>query len=377
LQGLLTSPRENLTTETIQRLLTDASSIHVDLGCELLDQSLLVIHDISEFVERQGGSVRRQSFANIHAELSITLTEELDWGQAIIRPYMVISADGDSARFNLGAYYTNAPTRDLSRIPITYEVKGVDILHRLATPVGDAHFEATGTGYLAAVEAILIDQGFTSYIIDPQKITSVLPADRIWPMQDQITWLTVVNDLLAAINYQGIWSDWNGALRVQPYIAPVNRASEWTYDTDSIRGNISPDRSVTFDFYEAPNRWVAVRNNNLADETPEEGNGIFTYINDFDGPTSVAARGGRVITKTIQVEAADQASLEEQARVTIAADKDVATTYSLKTVPNPLHWHFDRLTLNDNALTQPVEVLGYAWELPLDGGDMGHTWRNV
>ncbi len=137
---------------------------------------------------------------------------------------------------------------------------------------------------------------------------------------------------------------------------------------------LSPARSVDRDFFEAPNRWVFVRQNNVDDVSPIEGNGIYTYTNDYAGDTSVEARDGRIITKVEYVDAADHEALVRQAQITIDADMRVATTVRVSTSPNPLHWHFDRLLIDDPDLGRWADVLGTQWTFPLDGGDMQHDW---
>ena len=110
---------------------------------------------------------------------------------------------------------------------------------------------------------------------------------------------------------------------------------------------------------------------------PVEGDGIYSYVNEFKGKTSVAARGGRVITKVANVEAADQAALMRAAQLTIDADTTINAKVTTKTSPNPMHWHFDRITLDDSALGMPVEALATQWTYTLNGGDMSHEWTVI
>ncbi len=137
---------------------------------------------------------------------------------------------------------------------------------------------------------------------------------------------------------------------------------------------VSPKRTVARDYFNAPNRWVAVRSNIAEGETPVEGNGIYTYVNYYQGDTSVEARGRTITAPLMQLDVADQETLVKRAQITIDADMSPNTTFDLQTSPNPLHWHFDRLLVNDPAIGIGLNCLCTEWTLPLDGSDMTHKW---
>lgn len=375
MQGVTDGPRSALTAAQVVALIRDAGGIAVGGGCELIDQDLTVLADITDDFE--GGSVSRASYATLHGTARLGIASAVDWAGAIVRPYMTLSDGVIAARFNLGAYYTSVPRRSTATYPIVYDVAGYDILHGLNTSVGEAYAVAAGQAYLTVVGNILAERGFANVLIDQSAAASTLPAARVWPLDDKTKWLSIINDLLAAVGYQGLWSDWDGRLRAQSYSTPRERTSEWTYDTDPLTSIMGTERVYERDYFEAPNRWVAVRSNNVDGPAPVEGNGIYTYINQFTGDTSVQARNGRIITKVMFLEAADHDALVRQAQSTIDADINVKSTVALSTAPNPLHWHFDRLSVNDSTMGQPIEVLSTQWTLPLNGDDMRHEWTVI
>ncbi|MCX5066897.1 hypothetical protein OOJ91_13680 [Micromonospora lupini] len=372
MQPLTASPREALTAEQVEALIVDAPALTLGYGLELVDQALTVLADISADLQL-GGSVSRNSYAELHGTAKLPISTDLDWGRAIVRPYMTI-ADGQlSARFNLGAYFTSTPRRNLRTRPPTYDVAGYDILKALQDPVGDTYAIDSGVSYLTAVEDILIERGFVQYIIDRGAAGLVLPSPKVWAFDDRLTWLTVVNDLLAAVGYAGIWSDWEGRPRCHPYQPPGLRPAEWTYEADGLRSTIAPDRNLDRDIWDAPNRWVFYRRNDIEAAPPVEGNGMYTYVNQSTGDTSVDARG-RVITRMEGLDAADHASLVQQAQEKIDADMRLPTVYVPATAINPLHWHFDRLLVVDPAAGPPMQTMATQWTLPLGRGLMSHEW---
>jgi hypothetical protein len=369
-----TDPRTGaaLTAAQVTALIRDSAAVQVSAGCELLDVGLNVLADLSDFLV--GGSVGRDPYATLHGTATLSLAQELDWGTAILRPYLVLSDGTVTARFNLGAYLTSSPTTVAGSDPITHDITGYDILHWLNTPVGEAYVVAAGTGYLAAAEAILLAQGITAYLIDQDRAASVLAAPRVWVLDQRTTWLNVVNDLLAGVGYQGLWSDWDGRLRMTPYLLPSARASEWLYGTDVASSMLGPDRAVTRDFFNAPNRWVFYWSQDPSGAAPVDGAGLYTYVNQANGPTSVASRGRVITAAPQQLDVVDQTALVAAAQSKIDADLRLATTIDMPVAPNPLHWHFDRVTVDDPGVGPLAEVLVVKWSLPLDGGDGAQVW---
>lgn len=373
-------PRDTLTADEVAALIRDTAGLETAAGCELVDLDLNVLEDITDRLA--GGEVRRDSDATLHGSARLAIEDVLDWGTAIVRPYMTLSAPGLSARFNLGAYFTPTPTTQLGDDPLVHDIESVDILDRLDDQVGDAYAVPAGDSYLVTVEEILRGRGYTRYVLDQRDVGLVLPTARTWSMDQNKTWLGIVNDLLDSIGYQRIWSDWDGRLRVEPYASASGRASEWLYDTGLDTSMLAEDRSVARDLYKAPNKWVFYRSNNLDAAAPVEGDGIYTYVNEFDGPTSVQARGGRTITKPpVPLDVADHAALVAAAQIIIDEDMRPKTDIKVGGPPNPLHWHLDRLSVNDPAIAAVagvkgpvVEVVGRRWTLPLDGKNISHEW---
>lgn len=369
--------RAQLTSAQVVDLLQASTAVRLGGGMEIVDIGLNVIEDISD--DFSGGTVTRNSYADMHASLNFRITRELDWGGGLVRPYITVADSLRTAKFYLGVYHTSIPAYDASESPPTFDVEGYDLLLRLNQPVGDAYAIALGQGYLSTVESILIARGFTQYIINQSAADTISPSARTWTMDDNITWLTVVNDLLSSVGYAGIWSDWNGTLRCEPYVLPSDRSIEWTYSDDPVTTMLGIQRSVLRDFFDAPNRWVFYRSNSSDDVAPVEGNGLYIAENQSVGETSIDARGGLVITKVTGVDVANQTALVATALVAIARERDIPTIITVQTFPNPLHWHFDRLYLRDSGTVPYADLQCTEWSLPIppEVGDMQQTWRVI
>lgn len=375
-------PRSGYTTAQVAYLIENTPSVGTDYGLELLNGDLSVARDVSEIVS--AATVKRSNYADLHASASFTLSQPLDWGSSLVRPYYLMTGPISSTatvlttmRFNLGAFYVDSPEEDLSQVPSTFEVTGYDILSVLDDAVGDAYSVDVNVDPLERVEEILLSRGISRYQIDKDRTGTLLTSPLVWTMENNVTWLVVVNKLLEYVGYQGIWSDWNGVFRAQTYTTPSDRSPEWVMGV-SVADTILTQRSKRQrDFYDAPNRWVFYWTTGTDGPAPVDGAGRYEFVNATEGDTSVEARGGRTITKTVGVDTADQASLVAAAQRTIDADMQIPTQFSFDTAPFPLAWHFDKYTIMDPVLGAAQDVLASSWSLNLDGSDMSHVWTVI
>jgi hypothetical protein len=371
-------PRSDLTLEQVVALIQDTPSLSIRSGLEIITQDLGFVEDITDDFISNGSSVERSSFADLHGSCVLKLSRALDWGNTLVRPYVIFDdLEGMEARFNLGAYFATASVTEFGEDPGTFDVTGFDILLAMQDTVGEAYSIDAGESYLTAAEDILRTRGYTEFVIDATQADKVLPVAKTWALDENITWMTIVNELMAAIGYQGIWSDWQGRIRLVSYTPPIQRIAEWRYTDAALASMLGAKRSLKKDYFSTPNRWVAVRSNLTDEAAPIEGEGVWTYTNETTGNTSVEARGGRTITRYLSIDAVDQASLMSTAQISIDADMRVSETAEVSTAPNPLHWHFDRMTIQDDSGMGLLETMSTKWTLPLNGDDMTHEWSVV
>lgn len=115
----------------------------------------------------------------------------------------------------------------------------------------------------------------------------------------------------------------------------------------------------------------------LDEAAPTEGAGIVTLTNQSVGDTSIDARDDLVITRAEGVDAANQAALIVLAQQMMDADMEVPTAFNVRTSPNPLHWHFDRMLLSDSGSIPYADVMCTQWRQPLPPASdlkMDQTW---
>ncbi len=371
MQPTIEPVRAGLTATQVRYLIERAPSVKVGAGLEMTDLAQQEVTSITD--DFLGGSVSRAMYATLHGACSLQVTRPLEWGWQVVKPFMTLTDGVLTARFNLGAYFTNSPKRPTGNSLPTYDVVGYDLLYRLDKTVGGSYSIGKGVPILPRIEEILLGRGYSRYIIDQSRAADVAPDNKTWALDDAISWLGIVNDLLAMVGYAGIWSDWNGWLRCAPYIRPLDRAYEWYLAADQY-SILDPEGEIEFDMHDAYNRWVGIRQNNPEDAAPVEGNGVYTLENQSIGPTSIDARAGMVNTRQESFDVVAQGDLVGAVNSMADADMSIPTTITTSTGPLPLAWHFDRYLLDNPDVGLASEVMSTNWDLPLNGDAMSHTW---
>jgi hypothetical protein len=369
MQVLNASPRDEFTTAQIRELLT-GDSVEFTAGLELLDTSNVLVEDISD--DLVSGQIDRNNSQLIHGTCKLRIARELAWGADRVRPYMTLSNGTISARFNLGVFVMTSPETVLGEDPVIYDVTGFDTLYLLQDSMADTYVVEAGTTYLSAIQDLVTASGITATVnLDGTLQTATLPETMVWALDPttSTTWISVINALLASINYIKLWADENGIFHSSPYIAPVDRALEWTFDTEDDSTNIvGPNRKLTSDVWGARNWWRFVRKGMTV--TPVEGAGIYTVENVSTGRTSQTAMGRIIRAKTQFLDAADQTSLEAQGDRIVALNQAVSRSFQISVDPLPIAGHFDVVQFTDAGESDKCQVTG--WVLPLDGSQ--GTW---
>ena len=360
-------PRGDLTVTQVSALL-EADTIQVVAGLELFDADETFLQDISDDLE--SGEVSRGNYRTIHGTCRLRIARELQWGSQRVKPYLSLSDGTVTARFNLGVFLLATPERHAGETPAVWDVDGFDKLEVLAHPHGATYAADAGDAYLTLVAGLITGAGESKILIDPTAAATTLPTARTWPLLEESSTLGIVNDLLAAVGYRALWVGPDGYYRSEPYVSPASRGSEWTYSADSASTTVAVDRMSSADFFGVPNRWVFVNNDPAVTEFPTEGDGIYTVLNQSDGVTSIDQRG-RTITSVVTLAAANQAALVTQGDRTVEGDKTIVRRLTIPVSANPLHSHFDVVTVVDAELgLSGSKYVVTDWRLPLTGQDM-------
>lgn len=349
------------TPEQIFALVT-ASNLEVGFGAELLDANDNIVEDISD--DLMGGDVEHQNYANVHGTCQLLLSRSLVWSTARVRPYQTLTGAGYTKTWPLGVYLLTTPQTVLGDTPTIYEVSGYDKLHLLQHPIGDTATVVAGTGYLDAVRAAITASGATptTVLLDGTSEASVLPAPMVWVLDPEspTTYLDVINDLLAAVGYRGLYADANGVFCSEPYQSPLVKPPTWTLDlTDQHTVIVAEGSTLKTDIFSQTNWWRFIRKGMTA--APAEGTGLYTVD---------LSDGGAKIKSVQLVNAADQTALVAIGNAIVQTAQQVEQTLEVETGPLPLLGHFDVFIYKAPSEIGELRAQARSHQISLDGGNV-------
>lgn len=200
--------------------------------------------------------------------------------------------------------------------------------------------------------------------------STTVPADKEW--EPGTSKLKIINELLAAINYESLSFDEDGTAIVKPYVAPSARPEEYTY-ADNDDGLIVPEVDQELDLFSVANKWVLVVSN------PDQALLIGTYINDDPGsPTSTASRQRTITDFRTEQDAADQSTLDQKAARLAFEASQVFEAIECETALMPIHSGNDVVRVTYGGLAVDDKYSEQSWVMELRAGArMRHHWRRV
>lgn len=391
MQPLLANPRQSLTEAAVRGLLQSESTIRIDYGATALDGDFSTVADISAYIGT-GSQIESDARRTVHRTCTLNIDADVidsGWSylSGFIRPYMTMTdvASGVTARFNLGVYTLTTPTRPLGPTPATLQFQGYDLIYLLRQEVGDSYEVVAGSDPAqAAADVIGLAIPEVQVVVTPSG--STLPVQLSWPFNpDQpVTFLDIVQVLLASIGYREVWVDWDGVFRIEPFVDLQQEDYEWTFNVLDPDNIVSDDARQDIDLYDVPNWWRFVMTD-LSD-TPVEGVTQFTWTDSSPTNPGSTVNRGRLIRHIESVAAATYGDLITYAQRVIARSMSPGEGFTVKTQPFPLAWHLDVIHFLAPNLTDALpltaaterRVVSVTWKLPLDGqSDMEWTWQTI
>lgn len=318
-------------------------------------------------------SISNNALAEIKRTAKFTLVDDgnINFLSDRIKPYARLKMpDGGYSEWPLGVFIPTTPPRKSDATDVvTREIEAYDLLQVLVDDkVADRFTITTGSNYIASVKSLLDGAGIASQNLTATDKT--LPADRDW--DPGTTKLSIINDLLGAINYRSLWFDENGVAIAQPYVTPEVRASEYTYRDDDS-SVIFPTVQHSLDLFALPNQWVLY----VSEADREPLRSVYTNSSP-NSPTSTVNRGRTIVAAPEQVDAADQATLDALAERKAFEASQVYEQVEFETALMPFHSDSDVYTLEFSALGLSAKYSETQWDMELKaGGRMRHQIRRV
>lgn len=282
-----------------------------------------------------------------------------------VKPIIIL----DSVEYPLGEYIisTAASYHESARDTVRIEAYDKTLILQ-QSKIEERYHISAGASYIDTIQALLVADGISQVICDPSD--AVLAVDREdWEIGTDH--LTIINALLAEINYSDIWFDLTGIARLHRYATPSVSNIKHTYEPGEL-SIIKAETESELDIYDAPNVFVVIVSNADYDEPMTA-----TATNDSPASALSTIRRGRRIPNIERIDnIASQTEL--QAYVDNKRTRSMLATETIRfsTASNPAHEVGDVLALKHPALTGIFEET--AWSITLEAGaDMTHDARRA
>jgi len=300
---------------------------------------------------------------------------EVDWLADEIKPVLILNGEINP----LGVLMPSTVTPKEERGVETVELQAYDRCWRVRDyKMEGALYLTAGTAYLDAVEQLLTASGIATIIKTPSE--AALAEDR-QDWETGTSYLTVVNDLLAEINYKPLWFNATGFAILEPASTPTAEHIQHIFtstkpdprnrkEVEAVR--LLPQISRKTDIYEAPNVFLCICSN--ADK--DAGMKATAENNNPQSPLSTMRRGRRIV-KEVRVN-----NIESQTELQAYADRLLYESMRTGEVINAETMLQSGFGVDDVTAIKYGETLGIcveeAWTMQLTpGGTMSHELKKV
>lgn len=285
----------------------------------------------------------------------------VDWSKVRVRPvYVWTGIDGVTREIPCGVLIPASPGRTFTDGAVTQTVDLYDKTDLLAQDALPSPFQiSAGANVVAAIRSLINGAGELRHQIEDS--TATARTTQVWDAGTSR--LTIIQDLIDGIGYQGLYTDPLGIFRSGPYVPPTERPVVWAF-ADDANSILSPGMGLDADTYSVANRVICI----------STGTGDVAAMvakaedDDPASPTSHASRG-RWVTRVVEgVEATTQTVLNALATRYLAEEKRVAKKWTVQHAPVPVDLQ-DAVTVSrvsdgqDVQFTATVEQLEYSLEV--------------
>lgn len=295
---------------------------------ELLDKQTETIVDEIR-VERGSGEIYESIYTDVRATGSFrTFETGRQWWKYRVRPVVTI----DGTEYAQGVFIPTMPetSTDLRGQAATIRLHDKSQTVRRDTYGRTFAFDA-GTRVTDAVRQVLDSVGITRVAMTPA--ADKLTAPMVW--EPDVSKMRIINDLLKAINYYGLFFDWQGVAQVQPYVLPARRPVVATLDGPHGVKHL-PEWGCQENTVDTPNFVIVIGQLEGAahDAPPIIGR---ARHDDPDSPLSTAAVG--VITHTERTDVTSQANADAIAARVLSEKLTASAVWTVQSqfVAHPLH----------------------------------------
>lgn len=355
-----------MTTEAINALHARSGSRQVKYRYDLIRKGVVIgalpviSASISNRIEQQ---IKRT------ARFEIAEDSRINWLTDRIRPVMLVRLADGWEEIPLGVFVPSTPTRTYDGASVIYSVEAYDLSVILAEDcVTEYYYIADGTGYIDAVEALMLSAGIDNVISTPSAET--LPTAREFEIGTSK--LSIVNTLLTEINYNTVTVNSDGVFLLTPYAEPTPDDISIRYSANEISVMGYP-ATTELDLYGVPNIFIAVCSN------PELGTDLKSvYTNDNPASElSTIRRGRNIVSQIYKPDAiSSQDELDKYIRRIAFEGSQVYQRISFETLVMPEHEAGTVLEIHHPDFSGVFREYGWSMDLTA-GGSMQHEVRRL
>lgn len=350
-------------------------------------------NDLTPFFIPDGSSIERDSCSVTgHATARLNFSfpsqdverlfnqSQVPWSSMRLRPSIrLVSTEGrgETDWVNLGVFLAETPRITSDQNPNVHAVDCFDVMTALAEPTGGTIQALAKQPINTVIEALFSFRNSFGLTLAPQvprrfpsPPPGLLPSNRQWVIDENTTWLLIIDQLLEMVGWRPPWIDRDGFLTsdrwVSPGVLPIELELHDRFPTTVI----TLGSSLKNDVFGVPNNWVFIRNDiDPSIDAPSSGAGIEVRNNISAGPSSQIARG-RVVSSVVRADVTDQQALSDLADRVVLQDSVPSQTLCLDIAPQPIPWHrgLIEVTIEDLGFNKE-RFLCRSWNLPLDGAD--------
>ncbi len=281
-----------------------------------------------------------------------------------VKPVVRLRVGDEFVEYPQGMYLLKRPARRTNTRGQTHEVDGFDKSIILQQDLLSSPYTAdAGDNYITEVSALAVAGGIPATQQALEATASVVPAAKTWPTGTSR--LTIINELLSAINYTSVWFDGNGIMRASARRLLSETAAAVTYETND-ESMVLPDVADDWDDTRVANRVVIVCN----DPARTTFSSSLTNSNPSSPVSTVAL--GRTITKVIEDNSlASQADADRRAQIELEQATTIYARRSLSVLLDPRRQPFEAIDVRVSYLDEVQEnkwwVRNYTSELKTGG----------
>ena len=288
-----------------------------------------IIEDVSDRFISEGSYIRRDSTAEIDgtALFNFTDVEDFDFGRHLLVPVLeFIDTDGNEAsrKYRMGKWVLQPPDIPLDRNELV-SVSCLDTVSLLSSNIEAEFSISPGTNVLSAILSLLRRHGITglSGVVGedglPLEIGYELATYGNWNLEDNITYLDIINQLLEVSAYVGMYINRDGKLASHPWTPLRQNEIQWDFDYNVGSGIVPPTKRLG-QREQVPNVWIGSA---VALDQPGDEERIRLELREGTrSPYAIEAQGGRRNAKVLKLQVG---SIEQLQRALIQLQEEDIT----------------------------------------------------